>query len=161
MTVTEMRRVLDTRGIRLTKSLGQNFLHDAHQLQRIATAAELLPADKVLEIGPGLGPLTELLLGRAKEVIAVETDARLVEFLRDRFSAELAAGRLKLLHEDALRWLVRQPHDWRGWKLVSNLPYSVASPILVELALSAHGPMRCTEDTARECVRSTLGARGG
>ena len=76
-----MRQLLATRGIRLTKSLGQNFLHDANQLGRILAAAELTKADKVLEIGPGLGPLTELLIGQAGEVLAIEKDARLVEVL--------------------------------------------------------------------------------
>ena len=77
-----MRELLATRGIQLTKSLGQNFLHDGNQLRRIVDAAELKKMDKVLEIGPGLGPLTELLLKNAGEVLAIEKDARLVEFLR-------------------------------------------------------------------------------
>ena len=67
MKLTDMRRVLAARGIRLTKSLGQNFLHDANQLRRIVAAAELTRADRVLEIGPGLGPLTERLQARAGE----------------------------------------------------------------------------------------------
>jgi 16S rRNA (adenine1518-N6/adenine1519-N6)-dimethyltransferase len=61
----------------LTKSLGQNFLHDGNQLKRIASAAELGADDKVVEIGPGLGPLTELLVQQAGEVLAIEKDARL------------------------------------------------------------------------------------
>ena len=81
-----MRELLAARGIQLTKSLGQNFLHDQNQLRRIVEAAELSKADKVLEIGPGLGPLTELLLENAGEVFAIEKDARLVEFLRERFA---------------------------------------------------------------------------
>ncbi len=85
MKLTEMRDLLAARGIQLTKSLGQNFLHDANQLRRIIQAAELTGTDKVLEIGPGLGPLTELLLEAAGEVLAIEKDARLVEFLRGRF----------------------------------------------------------------------------
>jgi len=85
MTLTEMRQLLETRGIQLTKSLGQNFLHDANQLERIATAAELTVRDKVIEIGPGLGPLTEQLLRQAGEVLAVEKDARLVQVLTERF----------------------------------------------------------------------------
>ena len=55
MKLSEMRAVLGERGIQLTKSLGQNFLHDVHQAERIVTAAELTKADKVLEIGPGRG----------------------------------------------------------------------------------------------------------
>ncbi|MGH7994602.1 MAG: rRNA adenine N-6-methyltransferase family protein [Limisphaerales bacterium] len=85
MKLSEMRELLAARGIQLTKSLGQNFLHDGNQLRRIVEAAELSKADKILEIGPGLGPLTELLLENAGEVLAIEKDARLVEFLRERY----------------------------------------------------------------------------
>ena len=137
-----MRAALDRRGIQLTKSLGQNFLHDAHQLERIVAAAELTKADKVLEIGPGLGPLTELLLQRAGEVLAIEKDGRLVEFLAERFGSKFEShhSKLDLLHADALELLKHEPRDWRDWKLVANLPYSVASPILVELACGARAP---------------------
>ena len=85
MTLTEMRSLLAKRDIQLTRSLGQNFLHDGNQLRRIVDAAEIKPTDKVLEIGPGLGPLTELLLEKAGEVLAIEMDARLVDFLCERF----------------------------------------------------------------------------
>lgn len=157
MTLTEMRDLLTKRDIQLTRSLGQNFLHDSNQLRRIVDAAELKPTDKVLEIGPGLGPLTELLLGRAAAVLAIELDARLIEFLQERFpvnaegrvtpapgqNPELAAAvpaQLELVHDDALKFLKREPRDWSDWKLVANLPYSVASPILVELAAGARAP---------------------
>jgi 16S rRNA (adenine1518-N6/adenine1519-N6)-dimethyltransferase len=142
MKLSEMRDLLARRGIRLTKSLGQNFLHDAHQLERIAAAAELTRADKVLEIGPGLGPLTELLLKKTGEVLAVEKDGRLVEVLRERFNPQspIPNPRFELLHADALDFLQRDPRDWRDWKLVANLPYSVASPILVELSAGRRAP---------------------
>ena len=195
MKLSEMREWLDKRDIQLTKSLGQNFLHDANQLERIVGAAELTRSDKVLEIGPGLGPLTELLLAKAGEVLAIEKDGRLVEFLREHFeltalagqlptptpkeredildapvnpslsdSSQRSAGKLPLpgervgvradesfayqnssqkfflLHADALEFLKREPRDWSDWKLVANLPYSVASPILVELAAGVRAP---------------------
>jgi 16S rRNA (adenine1518-N6/adenine1519-N6)-dimethyltransferase len=139
MKLSEMREILTRRDIHLTKSLGQNFLHDANQLQKIVEAAELSKADKVLEIGPGLGPLTELLLEKAGEVLAIEMDRRLVEVLRERFAS---TENLKLIHDDALEILRREPRDWSDWKLVANLPYSVASPILVELAQSPRRPER-------------------
>ena len=180
MKLAEMRRMLSERGIQLTKSLGQNFLHEEKVVAKIAAAGELTKADKVLEIGPGLGPLTELLVAQAGEVLAIEMDVRLVEFLRGRFpkqpltpsteptpspskegsqnpdvpSNEVPllggvrgglsgnAASLQLMHADALKFLEREPRDWRGWKLVANMPYSVASPILVELALLEHGPER-------------------
>jgi 16S rRNA (adenine1518-N6/adenine1519-N6)-dimethyltransferase len=142
MKLSEMRELLARRDIQLTKSLGQNFLHDAHQLERIAAAAELTSADKVLEIGPGLGPLTELLLKKSGQVLAIEMDGRLVEVLRERFNppSSILHPRFELLHDDALKFLQREPRDWRDWKLVANLPYSVASPILVELAAGRRAP---------------------
>src|ERR1700679_4368374 len=99
MKLSEMREVLTRRDIHLTRSLGQNFLHDENQLRKIVAAAEISCADKILEIGPGLGPLTELLLEKAGEVLAIEMDARLVDFLCERFGteqrdAELLAGGL-------------------------------------------------------------------
>lgn len=139
MKLTEMRHILATRDIRLTKSLGQNFLHDGNQLRRIVAAAELTPADQVLEIGPGLGPLTEALLPACAEVLAIEKDGRLVEVLEERFKDQ---PHLRLLHADALKFLQETNTDWSAWKLVANLPYSVASPMLVELCLRSRGPQR-------------------
>src|SRR5471032_1785364 len=92
-----MREVLTKRDIQLTRSLGQNFLHDANQLQRIVEAAELSKEDKVLEIGPGLGPLTELLLEKAGDVLAIELDGRLVEVLRERFGLTTQSDELPAL----------------------------------------------------------------
>ncbi|HEY2328770.1 MAG TPA: 16S rRNA (adenine(1518)-N(6)/adenine(1519)-N(6))-dimethyltransferase RsmA [Verrucomicrobiae bacterium] len=162
MKLSDMRDLLARRDIQLTKSLGQNFLHDANQLERIVAAAELTKADKVLEIGPGLGPLTELLVAKAGEVLAIEMDGRLVEFLAERFGLESKEGmpdqnallsadakenngtnhpnNFFLIHDDALAFLKREPRDWSDWKLVANLPYSVASPILVELAAGIRAP---------------------
>jgi 16S rRNA (adenine1518-N6/adenine1519-N6)-dimethyltransferase len=151
-----MKQLLARRGIRLTKSLGQNFLHDANQLRRIADTADLLHTDKVLEIGPGLGPLTALLIARAGEVLAIEIDARLVELLRTRFTAP----HFHLIHADALDFLKRERHDWRNWKLVANLPYSVASPILVELAQADPGPERMVATLQLEVAKRLLAQPG-
>ena len=154
MKLSEMRELLTREDIQLTKSLGQNFLHDGNQLRRIVDAAELSKTDKVLEIGPGLGPLTELLLKNAGEVLAIEKDGRLVEVLRHRFSAEISGTpTLNLLHDDALEFLKREPRDWRDWKLVANLPYSVASPILVELAQGERSPRRLVATLQWEVAR--------
>ncbi|MEQ2010423.1 MAG: 16S rRNA (adenine(1518)-N(6)/adenine(1519)-N(6))-dimethyltransferase RsmA [Limisphaerales bacterium] len=158
MTLTEMREILKTRDLQLTKSLGQNFLHDGNQLRRIVAAAELSATDRVLEIGPGLGPLTELLLASGARVLAIEKDGRLATFLRERLASQ---PNFTLLHDDALDYLQRRADDLQSpfdapgpeggdstspapanWKLVANLPYSVASPILVELALHPRGPER-------------------
>jgi 16S rRNA (adenine1518-N6/adenine1519-N6)-dimethyltransferase len=166
MKLSEMRELLTREDIQLTKSLGQNFLHDGNQLRRIIEAAELSPSDKVLEIGPGLGPLTELLLKNAGEVLAIEKDRRLVEVLQARFAGgtiKRATGGtpvLRLLHDDALEFLKRERGDWRDWKLVANLPYSVASPILVELAQGERSPKRIVATLQLE-VASRLMAQAG
>jgi 16S rRNA (adenine1518-N6/adenine1519-N6)-dimethyltransferase len=198
--LSEMRELLAMRGIQLTKSLGQNFLHDGNQLRRIVDAAELKKTDKVLEIGPGLGPLTELLLKNAGEVLAIEKDARLVEFLQERFSSvsegrvprapnsakakdqglvALAPPKFTLLHADALEFLkvgqasslssenksktgrMAVPLDWHDWKLVANLPYSVASPILVELAQTPQRPERMVATLQLEVARRLMAKAGG
>ncbi len=146
MKLSEMREWLDKRDIQLTKSLGQNFLHDARQLERIVAAADLAATAKVLEIGPGLGPLTESLLAQAGQVLAIEKDARLVAALRERFNSEFEIRKTKfeLLHADALEFIKRKRRDWRDWKLVANLPYSVAAPILVELGQTPQRPQQMT-----------------
>jgi 16S rRNA (adenine1518-N6/adenine1519-N6)-dimethyltransferase len=176
MRPTEMRQLLAARDIRLTKSLGQNFLHDTNQLRRIVEAADLTKADKVLEIGPGLGPLTELLIERAGEVLAIEKDARLVEVLKQRFNRGQAfrlshpaeptgsgGGEtpvLRLLNEDALDYVRREASDWSEWKLVANLPYSVASPILVELAQAGRGPRRMVVTLQIEVAKRLMAKAG-
>jgi 16S rRNA (adenine1518-N6/adenine1519-N6)-dimethyltransferase len=137
MKLSEMRAVLARNDLRLTKSLGQNFLHDGNQVRRIVALAGVQPGDDILEIGPGLGPLTDPLLAAGARVLAIEKDARLIPLLRERWPDH---PRLELLHDDALVWLRSAERDLDGWKVVSNLPYSVGSPILVELALAQRGP---------------------
>ena len=139
MTLSEMRRILNEGDLRLTKSLGQNFLHDGNHLRRIVAAAEIEPGEPVLEVGPGLGPLTELLLEKAGRVLAIEKDHRLVVLLAERLGD---VGHLTLVHDDALEYFRREERNWTDWKMVANLPYSVASSILVDLAWAARRPQR-------------------
>jgi 16S rRNA (adenine1518-N6/adenine1519-N6)-dimethyltransferase len=139
MKLSEMKEILSKRQIQLTKSLGQNFLHDGNQLRRIVDAGAIRPTDNILEIGPGLGPLTELIAMQAGKVLAIEMDFRLFEVLKERFKT---VSNVELLHADALAYLKGARHDWKDWKLVANLPYSVASPILVELAQAQTCPER-------------------
>jgi 16S rRNA (adenine1518-N6/adenine1519-N6)-dimethyltransferase len=155
--LSEMKQVLSEHGIQLTKSLGQNFLHDANQLQRIITAAHLNSSDKILEIGPGLGPLTELLLRDAGHVLAIEKDRRLVQLLRQRFTN---SPHLELRHADALEF-VREHPNLRDWKVVSNLPYSVASPIVVELARSPNCPQLIVATLQLEVAQRISASAGG
>src|SRR6266550_3906084 len=153
MNLSEMKHILAERGIQLTRSLGQSFLHDGNQLRRIVAAADLSRKDRVLEIGPGLGPLTELLVAQAGEILAIEKDRRLIAILQER---QVAGRNLTLVHNDALEYLRRENRDWSGWKLVANLPYSVASTILVEFAQAHEGPQRMVATLQLEVVRRLI-----
>ncbi len=157
MKLSDMRQILASRGLQLTKSLGQNFLHDENQLARIVARGDIKAGDHVLEIGPGLGPLTDCLLKAGAEVFAIEKDRRLCEVLRERFASQ---PRFRLIEDDALAYLKNSSKDWRQWKLVANLPYSVASPILVELALSRLPPERLVATLQLEVVQRIISRAG-
>ncbi len=121
-------------GIRPTKQLGQNFVHDANTVRRIVAAAGVGRADVVLEVGPGLGSLTLALLDVVDSVVAVEVDPVLARHLpvtvADR-APELAA-RLSVVEADALR-VCATDLPAAPTALVANLPYNVAVPVLLHL----------------------------
>jgi 16S rRNA (adenine1518-N6/adenine1519-N6)-dimethyltransferase len=129
----EIRRLADGLGLRPTKTLGQNFLHDANTVRRIVRTAELDQTDTVLEIGPGLGSLTLGLLSEVAGVTAVEIDPVLATALpstvEDRSPA--LADRLTVVQADALT-LTGLPGS-PPTALVANLPYNVAVPVLLHL----------------------------
>ena len=147
MKLSDIKQILVENRIQLTKSLGQNFMHDGNQLRRIVDAAALEPSDPVLEVGPGLGPLTELLIAHASHVLAIEKDGRLCEILAKRFAD---SKNFELVHADALAYLTQPGRDWSQHKLVSNLPYSIASRLIVSLALDANGPRRIVTTLQKE-----------
>ena len=161
MKLSEMKELLTERQLQLTKSLGQNFLHDGNQLTRIVEMAELTPTDSVLEIGAGLGPLTERLVAKAGRVLAIEKDDRLVQMLRERVTRWLdREASLEIISDDALRFLKEDQRDWTDWKLVSNLPYSVASPLIVELALMPQRPERLVATLQLEVAERMMAESG-
>jgi 16S rRNA (adenine1518-N6/adenine1519-N6)-dimethyltransferase len=118
------------REIRVTpvKTLGQNFLHDRNLARWIVEKADLAPDDYVVEIGPGLGALTEFALASGAHVLAIEKDARLADFLRKRFANQ----RLDVMHGDALNFDTRQLFARPHVKLLGNLPYYIASQLLLK-----------------------------
>lgn len=108
------------------KSLGQNFLTNPRVVQRIIGAAELNNSGLIVEVGPGLGILTEELVKYSTKVIAIEKDRRLCEFLKKKFQAQIAANRLELINADALE--IKPPA--KPYYLIANIPYSITSPLL-------------------------------
>ncbi len=129
----EIRALAAKLGVRPTKALGQNFLHDANTIRRIVRVAGVSPGEVVVEIGPGLGSLTLGLLESGARVVAVEIDALLAGALASTVAAHQpdAAGRLTVVHADALR-LTELP-DPQPSALVANLPYNVAVPVVLHL----------------------------
>ena len=137
------------------KSLGQHFLVDRGALRRIADAAELEAGDVVVEVGPGTGLLTRLLAERAGRVVAVEMDEALVARLRHDLG-ELA--NLEVVHGDAREWdpaKVGEPY-----KLVANLPYYAASPIVRRFLECDRPPRRMVVTVQRE-VGQSMAAQPG
>jgi 16S rRNA (adenine1518-N6/adenine1519-N6)-dimethyltransferase len=128
-----IRELAQQLGLRPTKTLGQNFLHDANTIRRIVRTADLRPDDVVLEVGPGLGSLTLGLLPEVAHVTAVEIDPRLAGLLPATVAARQPehAGRLTVVEADALR-LTEVPGPPPA-ALVANLPYNVAVPVLLHL----------------------------
>ncbi len=153
----------DSDRIRPRKRLGQHFLTDPRILESIAAAAEVTPADSILEIGPGLGHLTRVLAAHAGRVVAVELDAELAARLTD----ELAdTPNVTILRGDIL---TREPMDWmkegktrvgRGaalpFKVVANLPYYITSAILRHLLEAPQKPSTIVVMVQREVAQRML-----
>ncbi|MEM6394432.1 MAG: 16S rRNA (adenine(1518)-N(6)/adenine(1519)-N(6))-dimethyltransferase RsmA [Planctomycetota bacterium] len=141
-TLTQIKELLTTHGLRPKHRLGQNFLHDHNHLKRILAAANPKPTDLILEVGPGTGTLTIDLLAAGATVLAVEIDTDLQPILEhvtadhaDRFTLLLGdalAGKHHL-NPDLLEHLARATTP--TFKLIANLPYHIASPLLANLAL--------------------------
>lgn len=112
--------------IRPTRRLGQNFLISDKVLNRIVEKADLNSSDVVLEVGPGLGVLTQKLISEAKKVIAVEMDRKLVKILEDRFGE---VNNLEIINQDILKF---NPDEFglKNYKIVANLPYQISSKFL-------------------------------
>lgn len=128
MKLSDLRATLQEIRVSPVKTLGQNFLHDQNLARWIVDQAGITRDDYVLEIGPGLGALTKLLLDKGARVLAIEKDSRLANFLRERSSHE----RLEILNIDALKFDARILFSHRRVKLLSNLPYNMSSQLLVK-----------------------------
>ncbi|PYL32238.1 MAG: ribosomal RNA small subunit methyltransferase A, partial [Verrucomicrobia bacterium] len=115
-------------GVSPVKSLGQNFLHDRNLAKWLVDQAAISPEDFIVEIGPGLGALTELALAKGARVSAIEKDKRLVQFLREKFQGDA----LEVVHGDALEFDTRMLYAQPKVKLLGNLPYYISSQLLIK-----------------------------
>jgi 16S rRNA (adenine1518-N6/adenine1519-N6)-dimethyltransferase len=145
---------------------GQNFMIDQNLVRLVAEAGDIAPEDLVLEVGPGTGTLTEELLARARRVVAVEIDHDLSGLLRRRFGedrrftlieGDALAGKHQL-NEQLLR-VIEAESGAGATRLVANLPYNIASPLVVELLLTGH--VRLLAFTVQKEVAERLAAGAG
>lgn len=133
----ETKFIMKKYGIYANKSLGQNFLIDDEVISKIVESANISSEDLVIEIGPGLGTLTSELLKRAKKVIAIELDNRMIEILQDRFSLY---NNIEIINKDVLKVNLneiiqkeKQELGIKSAKIVANLPYYITTPIIMKL----------------------------
>ena len=129
--------ILNLHNVRLKKSLGQNFLIDTNILKKIALAAELKPEDIVLEIGSGIGSLTEIVLPQIKKIICIEVDNRLAQAFKEIFRSCLSS-QIDLIESDAMKLDYGELKIRTGvTKVVSNLPYKISAPLIIKIMLEA------------------------
>lgn len=164
-TLTQIKALLAQHGLHPKKRFGQNFLHDGNQMRRIMEAAGVEKDDLILEVGPGTGALTERLLETGARVIAIEVDSDLEPILRHRLEPYQEC--VTLLIDDVLdgkhelnptlrRLLAAHP-----FKLVANLPYNVASPLLVNLVIDFPRMRRAVVMVQKEVAQRLAAAPGG
>jgi len=121
-----IQQILAGLGTRPTRSLGQNFLHDEAAAREIVGMLELTPEDHLVEIGPGLGALTEHAAGACRSMTLIEKDGRLAAWLAREWG-----DRLRVLHQDALEYDLRELFPHGPTKILGNLPYYISSQVLL------------------------------
>ena len=133
----ETKFIMKKYNIKANKDLGQNFLIDNNVIQDIVDGAEIEKDDLVIEIGPGIGSMTSYLLEKAKKVICIELDKKMIKILNDRF---IAYNNLELINEDILKIDLdkiikeeKQKIEIKNVKVVANLPYYITTPIVMKL----------------------------
>jgi 16S rRNA (adenine1518-N6/adenine1519-N6)-dimethyltransferase len=156
----QVRDLLDAHGLSPSRALGQNFVADPNTVRRIARLAGVGPGDRVVEIGPGLGSLTLALAETGADVTAVEVDRHLLPALRE----VVEPHGVRVVHGDALHldWdeVLGPPNPDRPWVLVANLPYNVATPLVLDLLAGVPAIARMLVMMQRD-VAERLAARPG
>ncbi len=131
-TKSDVKKFLDQHHFVPSKKMGQNFLFDINYQQRIITSANVTKEDDVIEIGPGLGAITKHLVKHARQVVAIELDKRLSEYL----NTNIKKDNFHLINNDVLKVdfnnLIKE-YDLKNIKVVANLPYSISSKIIASL----------------------------
>jgi 16S rRNA (adenine1518-N6/adenine1519-N6)-dimethyltransferase len=153
MTLSEMRQHLDKLGMRPSRQLGQNFMYDQNLARKIVELGELEKGQNVLEIGPGLGALTEFILQQSVHLTVIEKDHRLAWFLRTRHKG------MEVRNADALDEIDTFATRLSSFAVLGNLPYSVASPLMVRLCEQDLRPMRMVFTIQKEVAERLVAVK--
>lgn len=134
MDLNKVKQILKENNLNAKKQFGQNFLIDNNILNKIAHSASINSDTVVVEIGPGMGALTEKLLEKAYKVICYEIDTDMVHILQNRFSDYIKDNKLVINHKDFLKAdLEKDLEGYKNIKVVANLPYYITTPILIKI----------------------------
>jgi 16S rRNA (adenine1518-N6/adenine1519-N6)-dimethyltransferase len=155
MNPSEIKAVMADIGGGANKRLGQHFLIDQPALARIVETADIQPGERVLEIGPGLGVLTRVLIEAGAEVTAVERDHRFVEYLKRTVGA-IHESSLQIVSGDASKLTWENAFKKKDWKFISNLPYSITSLALRKALYAAHPPLDVVVLVQREVAERAI-----
>ncbi|MDI6840845.1 MAG: 16S rRNA (adenine(1518)-N(6)/adenine(1519)-N(6))-dimethyltransferase RsmA [bacterium] len=153
----DVKEILEYQGIKPSKELGQSFLVSEKIAERIVEACEIEPDDVILEVGPGLGILTQLLVKVSHKVFAVEKDLSLFKFLEQKFQGMKT---LFLLNQDVLKLNPTHITAAKPLKLVSNLPYSITSDFLYWLLNNRKCIQSCILTLQREVAHRLMAQPG-
>lgn len=140
------------------KSLGQNFLKSEKALKQIVEEGKLSHNETVLEIGPGLGALTQKLIQKGVKVIAVEKDDALFSVLKEKFAEEIKKGNLTLIHEDIIKFDANFIKD--NYKLIANIPYNITGRILEKFFSLSHKPTKIVVLVQKEVAQRIVAKDG-
>ncbi|MEC7607640.1 MAG: 16S rRNA (adenine(1518)-N(6)/adenine(1519)-N(6))-dimethyltransferase RsmA [Actinomycetota bacterium] len=135
---SDLKNIMEQHDLKPSKSLGQNFVVDPNTILKIIRAANIEKHQQILEIGPGLGALTSQ-LSTTSQVVAIELDRYLVPALEEVLNHFGERENVEIIHQDAMKidWKEFFSHRQGIWKMVANLPYNIATPLIVTLLENA------------------------
>ncbi len=158
---SKTKEIIEANRFAFKKNFGQNFLIDSNILDNIAACADITKEDCVLEIGPGIGSLTQVLAEQADRVVAVEIDSTLIPILRQTLAEY---HNIEILNQDILKTdiaaIIRKKNKGKPIKVVANLPYYITTPILMSLLENEHAIDSITVMVQKEVAERMQAAPG-
>lgn len=151
----QIKELMKLYSIRPQQSKGQNFLLDVSVVQRMVEYAQLTKTDTVVEVGPGLGVLTEALVAHAGTTVAIELDEHVIPLLQDKFAAEITEGMLSVYQNDILRTNLQELGigESDSYKIVANIPYNITSRLIKHFLTHEHKPSTMVLMVQREVAQ--------